>query len=95
VAVIAVTNVRASWVPRAAQRSGLLAYVSCVVAGELRLDGLTVRVTRDGRRIVSFPSKKDRRGVERAFVAPLGEVARRSIQRQILDALDQDERVRP
>jgi DNA-binding cell septation regulator SpoVG len=73
----------------------LLAYVSCVVAGELRLDGLTVRVTRDGRRIVSFPSKRTWGGVERAYVAPLGDAARESIQRQILDALDLDERVTP
>ena len=93
--MIPVTAVRATWVPKAAQRSGLLAYVSCVVAGELRLDGLTLRVTRDGRRIVSYPSKKDRRGTERAFVAPLGEPARRSIEQQILAALDLDERVRP
>lgn len=93
--MIAVSDVRAVWVPRAAQRSGLLAYVSCVVAGELRLNGLTLRVTRDGRRIVSYPSKRDRHGTERAFVAPLGEAARRSIERQILAALDLDERVRP
>lgn len=93
--MIAVTDVRASWASRADRRTGLVAWVSCVVAGELRLDGLTLRVTRDGRRIVSYPSKRDRRGTERAFVAPLGEVARRSIERQILAALDLDERVRP
>lgn len=81
--------------PAREKRAGLVGWVTCVVGGELRLDGLSVRRTLDGRLIVSFPSRKTRRGVERPYIAPLDDAAREGIQRQILAALDLDERVKP
>jgi len=62
--------------------NGLLGYVSCTVAN-LRIDGLTLRRTRDGRFAISFPCRRDGSGRKHPIVRPLDG----SLERAILSAL--------
>ncbi len=70
---------RAAPVDRAA---GLLGWISCSI-GVVRVDGLAVRRTRDGRLTLSFPRGRGKRQP----VRPVDDRARREIERQVLDAL--------
>lgn len=88
-----VTEVRATPAPPSAHP--LLYWVSCTVAGQLRVDGLTVRRSHGRRLLVSFPSRRDRNGRERPYIRPLSEATRRSIESQILRALDLDQEPGP
>lgn len=66
---------------------GLLGFVSFVVNGALRLDGIALRLTRDGRHALSFPARRDRHGRRRAPVLPISDETRREIERQVFAAL--------
>jgi len=63
-------------------RRGLVGFVSVTIDGVLRLDGLTLRRTRDGRTAISLPRKRGR-----AIVRPLTPEATRSMEQQILAQL--------
>lgn len=65
---------------------GLLGYVRCQL-GHLRLDGLTLRRTADGRRALAFPKRRDGTGRMRAYIAPVDDEVRREIERQVFEAL--------
>ena len=67
-------------------RGGLVAYVSAAL-GPLRIDGITVRRTLDGRLVLSYPSRRDSRGREHPIIRPIGEAARREFECQIFEAL--------
>ena len=62
--------------------TGLLGWVQFDLDGHVRIDGVTVRRTRDGRLTLSFPAPR-----QRALVAPLNDQTRGSIERQVFDAL--------
>ena len=61
----------------------------------LALDGVALRRTRDGRRTLSFPARRDRQGRDHPYVRPLSTEARSAIERQVLDALGLEPEVRP
>ncbi len=61
---------------------GLLGYLVVTLNGGLRLDGLTLRRTRAGKLVVSFPRR-------RGGVRPLDDTARRAIEAAVLGALEQ------
>lgn len=82
-----VADIRFTPASRDDVRAGLLGYVACVVNGALQLDGITVRRTRGGALAVSFPARRDRQGQDHPLVRPLGGEVRRSVERQILDAI--------
>ncbi len=67
---------------------GLRGWVSCVLNGRLKLDGIAVRRTRSGRLALSFPSRKDRYGIEHFVVRPLDDAARKVMERLIFRALE-------
>ena len=47
-------------------KSGLIAWLTCVIDDAVMLDGLTLRRTLDGRLTISYPARRDRSGrVER------------------------------
>ena len=75
---------------RPGRDGGLLGYVSCVLAGRLRLDGLTLRERLDGSLCVSFPERTDAAGRRHPLIQPLGEEARREIEQLILDAISHE-----
>ncbi|MCB9609449.1 MAG: septation protein SpoVG family protein [Polyangiaceae bacterium] len=72
-------------------RFGLLGYVSFAVGGGLRVSGVTVRRTAEGRVSLSFPAKRDRRGEMRPLMRPVSREARAAIEAQVLSAISRDE----
>jgi hypothetical protein len=55
--------------------------------GDLLLDGIAVRRTRDGRVVLSWPSRRDSRGRDHSVVRPCGDDARQALEAAILGAL--------
>jgi hypothetical protein len=82
-----IDQVRLAGATRAEVATGLLGWVSCVLQDTLRLDGLALRRTADGRLALSFPARKDARGREHPYVRPLDDRARREIEAQVFRAL--------
>ena len=73
--------------------SGLLGFVQ-LHYGLLVLDGITLRRTVDGRHALSFPGRRDRRGVMRSIMRPADDAARRELEGQVFRALGLEERAR-
>ncbi len=67
---------------------GLLAYVTVLVNDSLRLDGLTIRISREGRPTVCFPERSDGRGRNHPLVWPVTPEAWRAFESEILSATD-------
>lgn len=70
--------------------SGLLAFVRLDYGG-LRLDGLTLRRTRDGDLTVSWPERRDRNGRRHAIARPRSDATRQEIENAIFTALYEQE----
>jgi DNA-binding cell septation regulator SpoVG len=69
------------------REKGLLGWVCCSLNGELQLDGIAVRRTRDGRYVLSFPARTDSNGVTHDYVRPLSSDVRDAIQVQVIGTL--------
>lgn len=69
-------------------QSGLVGYLSLFV-GDLVVDGVTLRITRDRRFALSWPAKTDRGGRRHPTVRPVDDEVRRRIEREILGQLGQ------
>jgi hypothetical protein len=82
-----VSNVKLVAAPRAQQELGMLGYVSFELDGMLGLDGVTLRKTRDGRLTLSYPARRDGRGVDHPLVRPLSHRAMKVIESQVLCSL--------
>ena len=67
-------------------RRGLLGFVSFQI-GRLRIDGVTIRRTTNGRLALSFPARRDRQGRDHPYLQPLDDKARRAIEHKVIDAL--------
>ena len=76
-----ITDVQLTAVRPADARTGLLGFITCTLNDRVRLDGITLRRTRTGRLALTFPARRDRRGHEHAYVAPLDDAARREIDK--------------
>lgn len=70
------------------QRTGLMGWLAVTVDETLRLDGLALRRTLDGRMTVSFPSRRDSAGREHYYVRPLNVAARLRLERAIRRTFD-------
>jgi len=68
-------------------RTGLMGWVSCTLNGCILLSGIAVRRTRDGRRTLSFPARKDGAGLIHHFYKPLDRETQLEIERQVFLAL--------
>ena len=69
------------------RRTGLLGWISCVVNGALVLDGIALRRTRSGRLRLSFPARRDSRGILHHHIRPLDDFTRRDLERQVFELL--------
>ena len=67
--------------------AGLLGFASFLLDGRIRIDGVVVRETRDGRLVLSFPAKTSRNGVEHPYVRPIDTPTRLAIEAQVFAAL--------
>lgn len=84
--LIPVSEITFTPAPASLRAQGLLGWVS-VTLGELRLDGIAVRRTRDGRVVVTFPGRRDGRGHRHAVVRPTTDSTRRAIEAQVIAEL--------
>ena len=82
-----IDNVQFASAPRHEQSRGLIGWVSCTMNDTVKLAGLTLRRTLEGRLALSFPSKRDSQGREHFIVRPLDDATRRKIEREIFTAL--------
>jgi DNA-binding cell septation regulator SpoVG len=82
-----VSSVRFTSAPVQDQQSGLVGFVSLLLAGCLRIDGIAVRRTRCGRLVLSFPVRRDAVGREHSVVRPIDDAARRDIEATVLRSL--------
>jgi len=83
-----VADVRFQAASAADVRFGLLGYVSFDIGGGLRVSGVTVRRTADGRLCLSFPGRLDRRGNRRPFMRPVSRDSRAAIEAQVFAAIE-------
>jgi len=82
---VVISNVRLLAANAADRARGLL-YFAEATYGVLRIT-FTVRVTRDGRKVVSFPMRHDRFGRQWPIVGPIDDDARQVIEAQVFAAL--------
>ena len=68
-------------------QAGLLGFVGCTLNSSLRLDGIALRRTADGRVALSFPARRDASGRQHFYVRPLDDRARREIEHHVFNAL--------
>src|SRR5262245_57942465 len=66
--------------------TGLLAWATCIINGQLELTGLMIRRTWNGRLTVSYPSRTDRTGQRHFYLRPIDDAARIEIEEQLLRA---------
>ena len=74
---------------------GLLGWLVIEVDGLFRVDGTTLRRTRDGRLTLSFPVRHDSTGRQHSIVRPTDAAARREIESQVFAALGLSEESGP
>ena len=74
--------------------SGLVGFVSFVLGGTVRIDGVTLRRGRNGRLSLSFPERRDGQGRAHPILRPLDEAVRIEIERQVFAALAIEDDVR-
>ena len=86
-ATIDATEIRFVPLPRSRARSGLLGFVSFTLNDTLRIDGVAVRKTAGGRLTLSYPARKDSRGVIHHHLRPLNDAIRREIEFQVIQAI--------
>jgi len=92
---VQISNVRFSAASRRDAARGLLGFVSCMINGALRIDGLTLRRTLDGQFVVAFPARTDARGDKHYIIRPTDNAARLDFEEQILAALPKIGRLHP
>jgi len=68
-------------------RFGLLGYVSFALDSGLRVSGVTVRRTADGRTALSFPGRRNKRGEMRPYMRPVSRDSRAAIEAQVFAAI--------
>ena len=84
---VTITEVRFVPAPAAEVRTGLLGYLGATLNGALRLEGLVVRRTLDGRFVISYPSRRDAAGRKHFLIRPLTDATRRHLERQVFREL--------
>jgi hypothetical protein len=67
--------------------TGLLGWVSILLDGRLRVQGIGVRRTQSGRPALSFPFRDDGYGKRWHYIFPIDEQTRSSIVRQVFAQL--------
>ena len=87
---MSISNVRFSAAAASDVHSGLLGWLSFDL-DSLRLDGIALRRTADGRLTLSFPARADSAGRQHPYIRPLNETTRQEFEHQVLRALGFEE----
>ncbi len=80
---------------RADRQRGLDGWLTLQVDEILVLHGVALRRSRDGRPILSFPTRRDSGGRRQPTVRPLDDKARRAIEDRVFAALAEREELIP
>ena len=75
-------------------RTGLLGWISFLLDDQVRISGIAVRRTRQGRMTLSFPSRDDGWGLRWPYVQPISAEVCLDLERQVLERLDLEGLVR-
>ena len=84
---LSISDVRLCRASYADQQSGLIGWVSFVANESILHDGIALRISGQGRPYLSFPTRRDKKGHDHAYFRPLGDDARRTIERQVFEQL--------
>ncbi len=68
-------------------RSGLVGFVSFLLEGCMRIDGVVLRATAEGRPALTFPARRDGRGRDHPYLRPVDDRTRRAIEAQVFTSL--------
>ena len=82
-----VSDVRYTAASPAKVEQGLLGYTSFLIDGSIRVDGVRVRRTREGRLTLSFPTHEDHNGRKHSIVHPVDDETRVAIEHAVFEAL--------
>ena len=82
-----ISDITFSPAPEGLVETGVIGFVSCTVEDALKLDGITLRRTEEGRAVLGFPARRDAVGRQHFFVQPLDDRTRRDLERQVFRAL--------
>jgi len=85
--LIEITDVKFAAASTDDVESGLIGWVSCRLNGAVRIDGIALRRTREGKLTLSFPCRRDASDRQHFYVCPVDREARRSFERQIFRSL--------
>lgn len=91
---LAISDVRLTSA-HAGAADGLLGFLTFTMDDRLRLDGVTLRRTRDGRLTLSFPERRDAAGRSHPIVRPLDDGSRQAIESAVFAALGMARDARP
>ena len=73
---------------------GLIGWVSLVLNGSIKIDGISLRRTADDRLTLSYPTHRDGAGHQHYYVRPLTDVIRREIEHEVFTAMGIDQGAR-
>lgn len=71
------------------RRRGLMGYLQLGIGGRILVDGVTLRLTEDGRGALSFPARTDSRGCQHPFVRPVDQESRDGIELAVRGRLEE------
>ena len=71
--------------------TGMLGWLAFTIDRTIRLDGVALRRTLQGRLALSFPARQSRGGRRHALVRPVDDEVRRDLEAQVLGALQAGE----
>jgi len=82
-----ISEVSIAWASPAQVKDGLLGFVSMLLDGHVKVDGVCLRRTAAGELTLSYPSRQDHAGRHHPIVRPVSDEARRELERQVFEAL--------
>ena len=84
---LTVSNVRFRSASPEQVGSGLIGFVTIVLADAIEIGGIALRRTLDGKQALSFPQRTDRHGQPHYVARPINERVHRDLERQVFDML--------
>lgn len=82
--MITISDIRFYPCRREDRVSGLRGWATFVVDGAWILDSVAVRRARDGRGVISFPTRLDNNRVEHVLVRPVSNAVRSEVEAQVV-----------
>ena len=81
---VCVSEVRFTPAPERLLPTGLIGWASFSLDSRFKVAGVSVRRTRSGRRVLSYPVRDDGVGLRWELLKPLDDETRRAVEEQVL-----------